>query len=327
MSLASSRPRLTNPVPYQSRVILESISASPTDRCLVYHLDALTLAHNLHAISPPTMVENVPSYVLKVNSIMDSMDLLSSRAYEMSMSYLENPEACLEYRVFRLYQQYCGCVCLIHACSKLGLFPRSNHERLHCDETMERDEDQIDICAQLLLWIHRTCEMAEALINEAFPESSNDSAFLSTAPDHLFTSIAFCAATLIQGQATATQGGTNVLERADEYDRVVERAIRMLKGLNLPDSELPRRYAQGLATMLRLHRENKDGRKRRMMFTLGNWDADDGRTVNGHGEYSIGEGVDLVDESSRIENECKISPFIDMLALLDPAVWPHELDL
>jgi hypothetical protein len=49
--------------------------------------------------------------------------------------------------------------------------------------------------------------------------------------------------------------------------------------------------------------EEKDGR----------WDTGDDRILN-----------DGVDESSRFENGYKISPFIDILALLDLDVWFHE---
>lgn len=234
----------------------------------MYHLDALTLANGLHDLHPPTSSEHIPSYILKVDSMINSLELLASQAYEISMSVLDDPEACLEYRVFRLYRQYCGCLCLTHACGKLAIFADYEGDSSDCDEQMKQEND-VDVSMQIFSWVNRLCEMAEAVINEAFPESTNESIFLSTAPDHLFTAVAFCAAALIQGQGFAIQSGSIEPKLIYHHEEIVERTIDRLCGLSLPDSELPRRYGRGLAVMLKRHQKNKDDKRKRQNMELG----------------------------------------------------------
>jgi len=254
MSVGPARPRIIVDCDLsQVSGLLTSLACSPTDQCLAHHLDALLLVHRVYTIARPAGPTQIPEFTFAVDAILRDLELLSQAAENSSLTYGENQALCLEYRMFRLYEQYCECVCLSKACETL-ISSSVNHPVFSSDdETFVLGEEGMEdpqTATLALLWMGRICSMAASVIDEAFPPQSNDSTFLSTAPDHMFTIVAFCAVALIQSQATVLRHRPDELDRAKEYDEAVERAIRFLSQSVLPDSRLPRHYAHVLSKML-----------------------------------------------------------------------------
>ncbi|KAG8860199.1 hypothetical protein FRB91_004592 [Serendipita sp. 411] len=248
LSLGSVKKRLTSSA-YDLRFVLGIFAQSPADRCLMYHLETLGTVSKVYQVTPPTDSTQVLQYALGVEGVMKGLRMLGQVAEATCHQFIENPQACTEYRMFRLYHQYCGCVCLSHACGALSSLINSTNG---LPESEAADElDKLDAAQLVYRWMSSICDMAERVILEAFPLDSREAPFLSTAPDHLFTIIAFSAVLLIQSQVTALKFFGDSLPHSQDFDNLVARTSEHLSNLVLPDSQLPRRYARVLASILR----------------------------------------------------------------------------
>lgn len=251
MSVGHARPRLvSSPDSSHSRILINSFARSPVDQCLAFHLDALLLVHKVYEVPRPSLASQVPQFSLEIDNILHELEELSKLARESAMNG-KGEELCTEFRMFYIYEQYCECVCLSKACEILISPPFdppvcSEDE----DEETEATNEHHAFGALAFLWLNRLCSSAENVLNEAFPPKSHEAMFLSTAPDHMLTIIAFCAAVLIGSQRTVLKYCRDGLDQADGWDDLVARTSKSLAGLILPDSLLPQRYARSLSAML-----------------------------------------------------------------------------
>jgi hypothetical protein len=241
--------------------------------------------------------------------------------------------------MFRLYEQYCECLCLSKACEIL-IAPPFDAPARGSDGEDSGGKEETPTGALLFLWLSRACSMAENVINEAFPPDLNDSTFLSTAPDHMFTIIAFCAVTLIQSQVTALKYCPEGLHRAEEFDELVQRASKCLTRLVLPDSQLPRRYAGVLVTMLRNLKKEKNEQASQILGRLQGRETSGGVSTNGtshNGQVNGGDslapaGALMQDERDTLvpanyPTEYVVPSIADMSSFLDPTTWLQDPNL
>ncbi|KAG8807623.1 hypothetical protein FRC17_004380 [Serendipita sp. 399] len=256
LSFGSVKKRLT-PSSNDTRFALGIFAQSPVDTCLMYHLEALSIVTKVYQVSAPTDSTQVLQYALAVEGIMKSLRMLGQAAEATCQQVRGNPQACIEFKMFRLYHQYCGCVCLSHACGVLSSLCNATDGGIPEETDIETELDRLDPAQLAYRWIASICDMAERVIYEAFPPDSKDAPFLSTAPDHLFTIIAFSAVLLIQSQVTALKYFGDNMPHPQDLDNLVARASEHLSSLVLPDSQLPRRYARVLGSLLRRWKKQK----------------------------------------------------------------------
>lgn len=260
MSLGSVRPRLINLTrPLDTTAVIGSFYTAPSDQCLAFHFDALFITSAIYNVQPPEDASQVPRFSADVEAVMDRLAGLANKAHEAGAMYLEDTSCSVEFRMFRLYHQYCGCVCLSHACGLLSSLPRGKNATENIG-MLENGYENPEAIALLSSWMCRICQMAENVLIAAFPQNQREPFYFSTAPDHFFTTVAFCAAVLIQSQVTAAKHECE-FDKAEEYDNLVEKAGEYFTNLVLPDAYLPRKYAEGLSSMLRRWR-----RKRHSLF-------------------------------------------------------------
>lgn len=340
MSVSPARPRLiATQDASQAQSLIASFACSPSDQCLAYHLDALLLVHRIYQIPSPLGPLQIPEFTLQVDSIIHDLEALSNRARDSNLTCGETQARCTEYRMFRLYEKYCECVCLSKACELLLSPPFEppvcTSDSEDCGE--EEDQDTTTTGALLFLWMSRACSTAESVINEAFPPDLNDSTFLSTAPDHMFTIIAFCAVTLIQSQATALRYRTNGLHRGEEFDKLVESASNSLARLVLPDSQLPRRYAKVLLTMLKRLKKRKNEKRLQLVKRLERQETNDGASTSDNGQVNSEDVLVLATALIQEEGdalfptdhttECALPSITNASNFLDPATWLQDPSL
>jgi hypothetical protein len=339
MSVDPVRPRLiATQDASQAQSLIASFASSPSDQCLAYHLDALLLLHRIYQIPSPLAPSQIPDFTLQVDRIIHDLEALSNRARDSSLSCSGNQALCAEYRMFRLYEKYCECVCLSKACEIL-LSPPFEPPVCAPDNddhsAEEEDQDATTPGALVFLWMSRACSTVESVINEAFPPDLNDSIFLSTAPDHMFTIIAFCAITLIQSQVTALRYRPNGLHRGEEFDELVERASNSLARLVLPDSQLPRRYAKVLSTMLQRLKKRKNEKGLQMSRSLRRQETNGVHSpMVMNGRANGGDLLALATASMQEEGdalfltnhtaECVLPSITDASNFLDPTTWLQD---
>lgn len=336
MSVGGIRPRLIHTQESQSRALIDSLACSSQDQCLAFHLDALLLVHKIYLLSPPSVATQVPEFTSAINGILQSLGGLSNIAEESAMNE-SNPALSMEYRMFCFYEKYCECICLSKACEALAALPFD--PQVSWGHNVPGYEINGGTIAGLVIhWLERLCLLSESIVNESFPFNSNRTAYLSTAPDHMFTVLAFCTGMLIKSQMIAFQFRPEGLSRASEYDDLVARASYSLEDLVLPDSQLPRRYAQSLATMLQRWKMQKNERELAASLSLPRQAPTSGDVAMYETDSSnAGHLLTLAVASMQRERDDVVDAYpyvayapsltVDASSLLDPSTWLNDHSL
>lgn len=274
MSLGSVKPRLTQFMTESDlSAVLSTFAESPSDRCLIYHLETLSVVFRIYKVHPPLQeMASLNSFIAAVDSILHDVDRIATTAERTCEEFRDNPQACTEFRMFSIYEHYAGCVFLSHACGLLSALPGVDGFNGYSFSVAQSNPAILKTVSALSIYIDRICTMAEQVLLQAFPDDSHELAFLSTAPDHLFTIISFSAAVLMQCQVTVFKYRPEGLPKAEYYDSLIARTSAHLARLAIGDSSLPGRYAQGLSSMLRRWKKQK---------------AERPSTTNPHEEYYL----------------------------------------
>lgn len=253
LSIHSLRPRLVSNVPDPAKVLQ---GREGMDALLLLRLQFLLQIDRANKARPPGTDEDLPRFKQDITRVLNQILALEAEAQRLTLA-----NSTIQPKPHAVYRKYATIVCLMHATGLINSVPfsRADEQRILGAANLRginlaglSDRSQL-----IISWSNRAVDLAEDVLHQNLPCESDPLPIVS-APDHILATISFCAAILVQNQVAALRFSPQGLDRGQEYDNLIKRTIDAFDKQTLQDNaQLPRRYGEVLATVLRQWQEQK----------------------------------------------------------------------